>query len=132
MKWRIILVLGCAAVVCGVLLYLLTPYTVAPQPEQLEIHQVRRVGSNTEYIDITAQTDTEALGQLLASCKASRLPSYRSGGYPIDAVRYEIDAVYQNELAAARPLFFRVLHHPCPPGRGAGRGGLPLHYPGGV
>lgn len=98
MKWRIILVLGCAAVVCGVLLYLLTPYTVAPQSEQLEIHQVRRVGSNTEYIDVTAQTDTEALGQLLASCKASRLPSYRSGGYPIDAVRYEIDAVYQNEL----------------------------------
>ena len=45
MKRRIILVLGCAAVVCGVLLYLLTPYTVAPQPEQLEIHQVRRVGS---------------------------------------------------------------------------------------
>ena len=35
---------------------------------------------------------------MLASCKASRLPSYRSGGYPIDAVRYEIDAVYQNEL----------------------------------
>ena len=34
--------------------------------------------------------------------------------------------------AAARPLFFRVLHHPCPPDRGAGRGGLPLHYPGGV
>ena len=72
MKRRIILVLGCAAAVCGVLLYLLTPYTVAPQPEQLEIHQVRRVGSNTEYIDITAQTDTEALGQLL--CK-NRHPS---------------------------------------------------------
>ena len=71
MKRRIILVLGCAAVVCGVLLYLLTPYTVAPQPGYLEIHQVRRVGSNTEYIDITAQTDTEALGQLLASCKAA-------------------------------------------------------------
>ena len=48
MKRRIILVLGCAAVVCGVLLYLLTPYTVAPQPGYLEIHQVRRVGSNTD------------------------------------------------------------------------------------
>ena len=71
MKRRIILVLGCAAAVCGVLLYLLTPYTVAPQSEQLEIHQVRRVGSNTEYIDITAQTDTEALGQLLASCNVN-------------------------------------------------------------
>ncbi|HIY38993.1 MAG TPA: hypothetical protein H9835_07625 [Candidatus Agathobaculum merdigallinarum] len=98
MKRKIILVFGCAVVLCGVLVYLLTPYTVAPQPEQLEIHQVRRVGNDAEYIDVTAQTDAEALEQLLASCKASRLPSYRSGGYPTATVRYEIDAVYQNEL----------------------------------
>ncbi len=98
MKRKIILVFGCAVVLCGVLVYLLTPYSVAPQPEQLEIHQVRRVGNDAEYIDVTAQTDAEALEQLLASCKASRLPSYRNGGYPTAAVRYEIDAVYQNEL----------------------------------
>lgn len=82
------------------LAFVLTPYSVAPQAEQLEVWRVQRMIGNAEFEDITSQINLTQLSELLTSCKASRLPFYQQS-YWLETVQYEIDARYDGE-----PLHF--------------------------
>lgn len=82
------------------LAFVLTPYSVAPQAEQIEVWRVQRMIGNAEFEDITSQINLTQLSELLTSCKASRLPFYQQS-YWLETVQYEIDARYDGE-----PLHF--------------------------
>lgn len=96
MKRKQIIVLLCIIVLCGTLAFALTPYSVAPQAEQLEVWRAQRMIGNAEFEDITDQIDLYQLTELLADCEASRLPFYQQS-YSLDAVQYEINAYYKGE-----------------------------------
>ena len=100
MKQKAILILLCIIALCGSLTFVLTPYSVAPQAEQIEVWRMQRMIGNAQFEDITSQVNLTQLSELLASCKASRLPFYQSG-YSLDTVQYEIDAHYKG-----KPLHF--------------------------
>lgn len=100
MKRKTIIVLFCVILLCGALAFALTPYSVAPQAEQMEIWRVQRMIGNAEFEDLTLQINLTQLSELLASCEASRLPFYQQS-YSLDTVQYEIDAYYNGE-----PLHF--------------------------
>ena len=91
----IIVLLGVIAL-CGALTFVIMPYSVAPQAEQIEIWRVQRMIGNAEFEDITDQIDLHQLTELLADCEASRLPFYQQS-YSLDTVQYEIDAYYKGE-----------------------------------
>lgn len=94
------IVLLCVIALCGALTFMLIPYSVAPQAEQIEIWRVQRMIGNAEFEDLTLQINLTQLSELLASCEASRLPFYQQS-YSLDTVQYEIDAYYNRE-----PLHF--------------------------
>lgn len=96
MKRKPIIVLLCVIALCGALAFVLTPYSVAPQAEQIEIWRVQRMIGNAEFEDLTLQINLTQLSELLASCEASRLPFYQQS-YSLDTVQYEIDAYYKGE-----------------------------------
>lgn len=100
MKRKTIIVLFCVILLCGALTFMLIPYSVAPQAEQMEIWRVQRMMGNAEFEDLTLQINLTQLSELLASCEASRLPFYQQS-YSLDTVQYEIDAYYNGE-----PLHF--------------------------
>ena len=102
MKRKLVLILLCAVILLGGAgIYLLTPYPVAPEPEQLEISAVLRPDvENSSCESITDQVDLDALAQRIAACEASRLPFYQNS-YSMDAVQYEI-----NVLCREKPLHF--------------------------
>ena len=104
MKRKLVLILLCAVVLLGGAgAFLLTPYPVAPQPEQLEISAVLRPDKDAENDScesITDQVDLDALAQLLSACEVSRLPTDQNG-YSMDTVQYEI-----NVLCREKPLHF--------------------------
>ena len=102
MKRNLVLILLCAVVLLGGAgIYLLTPYPVAPEPEQLEISAVLRPDvENSSCESITDQVDLDALAQRIAACEASRLPFYQNS-YSMDTVQYEI-----NVLCREKPLHF--------------------------
>lgn len=96
MKRKPIIVLLCVIALCGALTFVIMPYSVAPQAEQIEIWRVQRMIGNAEFEDITLQINLTQLSELLASCEASRLPFYQQS-YALDTVQYEIDAYYKGE-----------------------------------
>lgn len=96
MKRKSMFVLFCVIALCGALVFVLTPYSVAPQAEQIEIWRVQRMIGNAEFEDLTLQINLTQLSELLASCEASRLPFYQQS-YSLDTVQYEIDAYYKGE-----------------------------------
>lgn len=96
MKRKPIIVLLCVIALCGALAFVLIPYSVAPQAEQLEVWRMQRMIGNAEFEDITDQIDLHQLTELLANCEASRLPFYQQS-YSLDTVQYEIDAYYKGE-----------------------------------
>lgn len=96
MKRKPIIVLLCVIALCGALTFVIMPYSVAPQAEQIEIWRVQRMIGNAEFEDITDQIDLHQLTELLADCEASRLPFYQQS-YSLDTVQYEIDAYYKGE-----------------------------------
>lgn len=104
MKRKLVLILLCAVVLLGGAgAFLLTPYSVAPEPEQLEISAVLRPDADAEngsYESITNQVDLDALAQLLSACEVSRLPTDQNG-YSMETVRYEISVLYGEQ-----PLHF--------------------------
>ena len=100
MKQKPMIVLLCVLALCGALAFVLTPYSVAPQAEQLEIWRVQRMIGNAEFEDLTSQVNLTQLSELLTSCKASRLPFYQQS-YSLDTVQYEIYALYKG-----KPLHF--------------------------
>lgn len=102
MKRKLVLILLCAVILLGGAgIYLLTPYPVAPEPEQLEISAVLRPDvENSSCESITDQVDLDALAQRIAACEASRLPFYQNS-YSMDAVQYEISVLYRE-----KPLHF--------------------------
>lgn len=105
MKRKLVLILLCAVILLGGAgIYLLTPYPVAPELEQLEISMVMRPDWDAEaaplYEVVTDQVDLDALAQLLSACEVSRLPTDQNG-YSMDTVQYEI-----NVLCREKPLHF--------------------------
>lgn len=96
MKRKPIIVLLCVIALCGALTFVIMPYSVAPQAEQIEIWRVQRMIGNAEFEDMTDQIDLHQLTELLADCEASRLPFYQQS-YSLDTVQYEIDAYYKGE-----------------------------------
>ncbi len=96
MKRKPIIVLLCVIALCGALTFVIMPYSVAPQAEQIEIWHVQRMIGNAEFEDMTDQIDLHQLTELLADCEASRLPFYQQS-YSLDTVQYEIDAYYKGE-----------------------------------
>lgn len=100
MKRKPILVLLCVVALCSALVFALTPYSVAPRAEQLEVWHVQRMIGDAEFEDITDSIDLQQLSKLLADCKASRLPFYQSS-YSLDTVQYEINTHYKG-----KPLHF--------------------------
>lgn len=100
MKRKPIIVLLCVIALCVALAFVIMPYSVAPESEQLEIWRMQRMIGNAEFEDMTDQIDLHQLTELLADCKASRLPFYQQS-YSLDTVQYEIDAYYKGE-----PLHF--------------------------
>lgn len=100
MKQKPMIVLLCVLALCGALAFVLTPYSVAPQAEQLEVWRVQRMIGNAEFEDLTSQINLTQLSELLTSCKASRLPFYQQS-YSLDTVQYEIYAHYKG-----KPLHF--------------------------
>lgn len=100
MKRKSMIVLLCVIALCGALTFVIMPYSVAPQAEQIEIWRVQRMIGNAEFEDITDQIDLHQLTELLADCEASRMPFYQQS-YSLDTVQYEIDAYYKGE-----PLHF--------------------------
>lgn len=96
MKRKPIIVLLCVIALCGALTFVIMPYSVAPQAEQIEIWRVQRMIGNAEFEDMTDQIDLHQLTELLANCEASRLPFYQQS-YSLDTVQYEIDAYYKGE-----------------------------------
>lgn len=102
MKRKLVLILLCAVILLGGAgIYLLTPYPVAPEPEQLEISAVLRPDvENSSCESITDQVDLDALAQRIAACEASRLPTDQNG-YSMETVRYEISVLYGEQ-----PLHF--------------------------
>lgn len=95
----IVILLGAIVLYCA-LAYVFIPYSIAPQPEQLQIQLVLRTVEDTEYENITEKVDPAALTQQIAACEASRLPFYQNS-YSLDTVRYEINALY-----GEKPLHF--------------------------
>lgn len=100
MKRKPIVILLGIIVLCCALAFVLTPYSVVPQAEQLEVWRVQRVIGDAEFEDITSQINSMQLTELLTSCKASRLPFYQQS-YSLDTVQYEIDGRYNG-----KPLHF--------------------------
>lgn len=100
MKRKPFVIVLCIAVLCGALVYAFIPRDVAPQADRLEIWRVQRMVGDAEFEDITSQTNSMRLSELLTSCKASRLPFYQSS-YSLDTVQYEIDGRYDG-----KPLHF--------------------------
>lgn len=100
MKRKPMIALLCIIALCGALAFVIMPYSVAPQAEQIEIWRVQRMIGNAEFEELTLQINLTQLSELLASCEASRLPFYQQG-YSLDTVQYEIDAYYKGE-----PLHF--------------------------
>lgn len=96
MKRKPIIVLLCVIALCGALTFVIMPYSVAPQAEQIEIWRVQRMIGNAEFEDMTDQIDLHQLTELLADCEASRPPFYQQS-YSLDTVQYEIDAYYKGE-----------------------------------
>lgn len=96
MKRKPIIVLLCVIALCGALTFVIMPYSVAPQAEQIEIWRVQRMIGNAEFEDMTDQIDLHQLTELLADCEASRLSFYQQS-YSLDTVQYEIDAYYKGE-----------------------------------
>lgn len=96
MKRKPIIVLLCVIALCGALTFVIMPYSVAPQAEQIEIWRVQRMIGNAEFEDMTDQIDLHQLTELLADCEASRLPFYQQS-YSLDTVQYEFDAYYKGE-----------------------------------
>ena len=100
MKRKLMIVLLCVIALCGALTFVIMPYSVAPQAEQLEVWHVQRMIGNAEFEDITDQIDLHQLTELLADCEASRMPFYQQS-YSLDTVQYEINAYYKE-----KPLHF--------------------------
>ena len=100
MKRKSMIVLLCVIALCGALTFVIMPYSVAPQAEQLEVWHVQRMIGNAEFEDITDQIDLHQLTELLADCEASRMPFYQQS-YSLDTVQYEINAYYKE-----KPLHF--------------------------
>lgn len=100
MKRKPMIALLCIIALCGALAFVIMPYSVVPQAEQLEVWHVQRMIGNAEFEDITDQIDLHQLTELLADCEASRMPFYQQS-YSLDTVQYEIDAYYKGE-----PLHF--------------------------
>ena len=96
MNQKPMIVLLCVLALCGALAFVLTPYSVAPQAEQLEVWRVQRMIGNAEFEELTSQINLTQLSELLTSCKASRLPFYQQS-YSLDTVQYEIDAHHKGE-----------------------------------
>lgn len=53
MNRKPIIVLLCVIALCGALTFALTPYSVAPESEQLEIWRMQRMIGNAEFEDMT-------------------------------------------------------------------------------
>ena len=49
------IVLLCVIALCGALAFVIMPYPVAPQAEQIEIWRVQRMIGNAEFEDLTLQ-----------------------------------------------------------------------------
>ena len=98
MKRKLVPILLCAVVLIGGAgAFLLTPYPVAPEPEQLEISMVMRPDAeNSSCESITDQVDPGALVQHISACEASRLPFYQNS-YSTDTVQYEINVLYREK-----------------------------------